>query len=125
MAENEFGPRLKELREQTGLTQLELAAAAGMHKFGIAKLEQGLREPSWATVRALCMALRISCEEFQVVAQERDPPGVGRPRKPIGGPAISAGEAARDSATTAADKSRRRSSGQARSKAKGKKIKKS
>jgi len=123
MVNDGFGARLKELREQAGLTQQELAAAAGMHRFGIAKLEQGLREPSWATVRALCMALGLSCEAFQVPAQEREPPGVGRPRKPVGGQASCASEPAGDSATTAANKSRRKPSGQASNKAKGKKTK--
>ena len=48
MADDGFGARLKELREQKGLTQLELATAAGMHKFGIAIIkraptQQGMR----------------------------------------------------------------------------------
>ena len=33
-----FGARLKELREQAGLTQPALAKLAGMNRFGIAKL---------------------------------------------------------------------------------------
>jgi transcriptional regulator with XRE-family HTH domain len=123
MVNDGFGARLKELREQAGLTQQELADAAGMHRFGIAKLEQGLREPSWATVRNLCMALGISCEAFQVPAQEREPVGVGRPRKPADAPAKPGGEPAGDSATPAANKSRGKLSGQASTKAKGKKTK--
>ena len=81
MADNGFGARLKELREQAGMTQQELADAAGMHRFGVAKLEQGIREPSWATVQALCKALNVSCEAFQVAAEPREPAGIGRPRK--------------------------------------------
>lgn len=59
-----FGERLKQLREAAGLSQPELAAKAGMHKFGIAKLERGDREPSWSSVVALTKALGVDCREF-------------------------------------------------------------
>lgn len=59
-----FASRLKELREGAGLTQAALAERAGMHKLGVAKLEQGLREPTWATVRALAKALGVTCLAF-------------------------------------------------------------
>jgi transcriptional regulator with XRE-family HTH domain len=64
MAKTTFAERLKALRESAGLTQAALAERAGMNPFGVAKLEQGVREPTWATVQALCKALNISCEEF-------------------------------------------------------------
>src|SRR5262245_25293212 len=79
--EDGFAARLKELREQAGLTQQALADAAGMHRFGVAKLEQGLREPSWGTVKALCQALGVSCEAFNQEAAARPPTSPGRPRK--------------------------------------------
>lgn len=82
MADDGFGARLKELREQAGMTQQQLADAAGMHRFGVSKLEQGLREPSWATVRAICKALGVSCEAFNQEAAEKPATGPGRPRKP-------------------------------------------
>jgi transcriptional regulator with XRE-family HTH domain len=71
------------LRESAGLTQQELAARAGMHKLGVAKLEQGLREPTWATVQALAKALGLTCLDF--VAEEgeaprKTPAPIGRPR---------------------------------------------
>ena len=59
-----FGERLKQLREAAGLTQPELAERAGMNRFGIAKLEQGVREPTWATVQALARALGVSVATF-------------------------------------------------------------
>jgi transcriptional regulator with XRE-family HTH domain len=76
-----FGVRLRELREQAGLTQQQLANAAGLHRFGIAKLEQGVREPSWATVKALCDALGVDCTAFTQEPADREPAGPGRPRK--------------------------------------------
>src|SRR5437868_5629281 len=59
-----FAGRLKELRVAAGLTQEALAERAKMSKAGIADLEQGRREPSWATVIALAEALSVTCQAF-------------------------------------------------------------
>jgi transcriptional regulator with XRE-family HTH domain len=59
-----FGPRLKELREKAGLSQAQLAEKTGMNVFGVAKLEQGHREPSWATVLLITKALNVDCTAF-------------------------------------------------------------
>jgi transcriptional regulator with XRE-family HTH domain len=83
--EETFGQRLKRLREAAGLTQLELADAAGMHRFGVAKLERDEYSPSWDTVQALCQGLGISCAVFEGTV--KPPPGPkppmkrGRPKK--------------------------------------------
>src|SRR5262245_30526130 len=69
-----FGQKLKEVREKAGLTQAALAEQAGLHVFGVAKLEQGLREPSWATVRALAHALKVSVVVFDVDELPDKPP---------------------------------------------------
>jgi transcriptional regulator with XRE-family HTH domain len=78
-----FAARLKTLREIAGLTQDELAEKAGLYKFSIAKIEQGIREPTWATVQALCTALDVDCTAFDLRAgsvRRRKTPR-GRPRK--------------------------------------------
>ncbi|HYT92782.1 MAG TPA: helix-turn-helix transcriptional regulator [Gemmataceae bacterium] len=77
-----FAGRLKELREAAGLTQQQLAQRAGLHKLSVAKLEQGLREPSWATVQALAAALGVDCQAFQETPAPRPATGPGRPPKP-------------------------------------------
>ncbi len=59
-----FAIKLKSLREAAGLTQRQLAERAGLHLGAIFKIEQGGREPAWATVQALVRALGVSCEEF-------------------------------------------------------------
>jgi transcriptional regulator with XRE-family HTH domain len=59
-----FAGRLKQLREARGLTQQQLADAAGMNKFGLAKLEQGVTEPYWPTVLRLAAALGVSVAAF-------------------------------------------------------------
>src|SRR4051794_11225664 len=80
-ASNRFGLRLKELREQAGLTQVQLAERATLSKAGIAHLEQGEREPTWSTVQALCSALGVSSEAFHQEPAERPATGRGRPAK--------------------------------------------
>jgi transcriptional regulator with XRE-family HTH domain len=71
-----FGSRLRALREKAGLSLEQLAQRAGMHKFGVAKLERGDREPSWASVQALARALGVKCDEFMDgEADEGNTPG--------------------------------------------------
>lgn len=80
-----FGPRLKQLREAAGLSQEQLAERIGFNKFSIAKLEQGVREPTWTTVCLLIRALNVSCEAFMATPTEEPPvpmAGHGRPKKP-------------------------------------------
>ncbi len=55
-----------------------------MHRQGIAKLEIGEREPTWATVRTLAKALGVTCMAFDVedAAPDATPArSKGRPRK--------------------------------------------
>ena len=59
-----FGVVLKRLREEAGLSQAALAEAAGMNVFGVAKIEQGIREPGWGTVLKLAAALEVECTAF-------------------------------------------------------------
>ncbi len=64
MSAANFAGRLKELRVGAGLTQAGLAERAKMSKAGIADLEQGRREPAWATVVALAEGLSVTCQAF-------------------------------------------------------------
>jgi transcriptional regulator with XRE-family HTH domain len=68
-----FAARLRALREAANLTQAQLAERAGLHLHGITKLEQGDREPAWATVLALADALGVDCRAF--VDSHGSPPG--------------------------------------------------
>jgi transcriptional regulator with XRE-family HTH domain len=80
-----FAAKLKELREAAGLTQGALAERAGMHKLGVAKLEQGLREPKWASVQALARALGVGCSAFEgtMTGPAAKVKGRGRPRMAV------------------------------------------
>ena len=55
-----FASLLKELRAKAGLTQEQLATAAGFRREAIARLELGQRAPTWATVQAIAKALGVS-----------------------------------------------------------------
>ncbi len=73
-----FAERLRELREKSGLSQAELANRAGLHRFGVSKLELGLREPTWATVQAIARALGVDCTAF-AGTEKRDRSGRATP----------------------------------------------
>jgi transcriptional regulator with XRE-family HTH domain len=77
-----FAGQLKRLREAAGLTQQQLAERAGFHGFTIAKLEQGVQEPTWPTVLALAHALSVAVGAFvNGQAGYAVPRPRGRPRK--------------------------------------------
>jgi transcriptional regulator with XRE-family HTH domain len=60
-----FAVRLKALREARGLSQAELAEAAGLHLSVVFKIEQGVRDdPAWSTVQALAEALGVEVTAF-------------------------------------------------------------
>jgi transcriptional regulator with XRE-family HTH domain len=85
VTEQTFGARLKHLREQAGLTQLQLADKAGMNQYSVAKLEQDQYSPTWPTVQALAKALGLNCLAFEgtveATAETKQPRRPGRPRK--------------------------------------------
>jgi transcriptional regulator with XRE-family HTH domain len=60
-----FPARLRTLRRRAGLTAAQLAAAAGLHRTHVYKLERGERVPSWPTVQALANALKVKAEAFR------------------------------------------------------------
>lgn len=60
-----FHERLRELRHAKGWTQEDLGRAAGLSVFAITKLERGVTNPSWATVKSLAKALGVSVQAFE------------------------------------------------------------
>jgi transcriptional regulator with XRE-family HTH domain len=76
-----FAARLKELREQAGLTQQELAERTGFTASGVSQWEMGRRVPAWPHVVALAEALGVTPDAFLAEPQARPPAGRGRPRK--------------------------------------------
>ena len=60
-----FGQRLRAVREAKGMTQQQLADAAGSHKNTVARLERGEQEPAWPLVLAFARALEVDCTAFE------------------------------------------------------------
>jgi transcriptional regulator with XRE-family HTH domain len=73
-----FAQRLRELREAAGLTQQQLAERAGLYQFSVAKLEQGVQEPTWPTMLEPAGALGVEVGAF--VPEGRARPAPKRPR---------------------------------------------
>src|SRR4051794_19771629 len=59
-----FGEKLRQLREQAGMTQQALADASGLPLPSIRGYEQGQREPLWSVIFKLTRAMGVSCEAF-------------------------------------------------------------
>ncbi len=59
-----IGERLKDLRIRRALTQEELAAAAGIGKNTVNRLERDLTEPRPPTLRKLAQALEVDPAEL-------------------------------------------------------------
>jgi transcriptional regulator with XRE-family HTH domain len=82
-----FADRLRTQREAAGLSQYALAKKSGLTKQALSRLELGEREPTWATVQLLALALGVDCRSFtdpnlRTPPQADEPPrGRGRPRK--------------------------------------------
>jgi transcriptional regulator with XRE-family HTH domain len=72
-ADPALGRAIRQLREQRGLTQEELATHAGMTFGTVSRLESAKSAPAWATVRALVETLDASLIDLARVieAQER------------------------------------------------------
>jgi transcriptional regulator with XRE-family HTH domain len=74
-----FPGRLRELREQKGMSREELASQAGVSVRGLIKWELGEREPGWSNVLALAAALGVTTEAFHQPPAQREPAKPGRP----------------------------------------------
>jgi len=61
------------MREQRGLTQEELASAAGVTFGTVNRLESAKSAPAWATVRALLNALDRSLAELAKAIDAAEP----------------------------------------------------
>lgn len=57
-----FGRLLKELREERGLSQSQLALDSGLDQTFVSLLERGQRQPTLITLFALCDALDVPPE---------------------------------------------------------------
>lgn len=78
-----FGDQLKTLRVAKGMSQKQLADAAGLSQQAVATYELNTREPGWSAVQRLASVLGVDCRAFQAEGDAPPPPPAkpGRPKK--------------------------------------------
>lgn len=65
--------RIKEIREQKGIKQKELAAAIGIAANTLSQYENEKREPDLVTIKKMAAALDVSIDALLGVKQEEKP----------------------------------------------------
>jgi transcriptional regulator with XRE-family HTH domain len=77
-----FKENLKQLRAKKGMTQSQVATAAGVPLHSYQNWESGLREPRIGALARLASALRVTTDELLAgVAEEPEEPKPTRRRK--------------------------------------------
>lgn len=66
--------RIKEFREQRGMSQVALAAAVGVSPPAVCKWEKGLADPSFTNLRTLVAVLGCTMDELARDAPATTPP---------------------------------------------------
>jgi len=64
-----LGAAVREIREERGLTQQQLADKAKVASTFLSDIERGVRNPSWSTVLAIAKALRVKPSELAARAE--------------------------------------------------------
>ncbi len=59
-----FGARLRELREEKGLSLREMELEGELDRHMLSKIENGKTNPTLFTIKKICESLNISFEEF-------------------------------------------------------------
>ena len=77
----EVGPRLKRVRVRRGVTLTELAAATGISKSTLSRLETGQRKPSLELLLPIAQAHRMPLDELVGAPEVGDPRIRPKPRK--------------------------------------------
>lgn len=81
----EVGPRLKRVRTQRDVTLTELAAATGISKSTLSRLESGQRKPSLELLLPIAQAHRIPLDELVGAPEIGDPRIRLKPQRRTGG----------------------------------------
>ena len=62
--QDEFGRRVRHLREAAGLSQMRLAELAGLHPTYVSSVERGRRNLSLVNIHMLALALAVEPREL-------------------------------------------------------------
>ncbi|ONK13926.1 helix-turn-helix domain-containing protein [Streptomyces sp. MP131-18] len=79
------GPRLRRVRTERGVTLAALAAATGISKSTLSRLESGLRRPSLELLLPIAQAHRVPLDELIGAPETGDPRVRLAPRQALGG----------------------------------------
>jgi transcriptional regulator with XRE-family HTH domain len=71
-----FGERLRQLRDEAGMTQVDLAEASGLPLGSLRNYEQGQREPYWSVIFKLAEALGVPVEAFRACLSDEKPAAI-------------------------------------------------
>jgi transcriptional regulator with XRE-family HTH domain len=74
LSKKEIGLRVRTLRKESGMTQLELAQALGTHQTSLSQIERGIRGVGVKQILRLSSALRVSADKLLVPAAAREGP---------------------------------------------------
>ncbi len=81
VALDQVGPRLQRLRKQRGITLTGLAAATGISKSTLSRLETGQRRPSLEVLLPLAQAYRVPLDDLVGAPEVGDPRIRLKPRR--------------------------------------------
>ena len=62
-SQEEFGKNLREIREQIGLSQEEVANASHISTTHYAGIERGEENPTFSVIESICKALKVKSSE--------------------------------------------------------------
>ena len=68
-----LGQAIRQLRDERGLKQKELARAADMDVTAISHIERGRSNPAWGTVKRIATALDVPVSEVAARAEQLGP----------------------------------------------------
>jgi transcriptional regulator with XRE-family HTH domain len=68
-----LGRAIRQLRDERGLKQKDLARAADMDVTAISHIERGRSNPAWGTVKRIATALGVSVSEVAARAEQLGP----------------------------------------------------
>jgi XRE family aerobic/anaerobic benzoate catabolism transcriptional regulator len=74
-----FGKRIRKLREQVGLTQMQLAEKAKLSVKHLGEFERGRGNPTFTTIENLAEALHVSPAEILIYDHDDCPPMKSEP----------------------------------------------
>ncbi|WP_343691184.1 helix-turn-helix transcriptional regulator [Chitinophaga sp.] len=68
----ELGGKIKAIRKQKRMTQLDLEVSSGVHAGDISKIENGVKNPAATTLIKLASALEVELNEFYPIKRSEN-----------------------------------------------------